>query len=122
MFLPKAVIPCLELVLGASLCFAQDQPKPKQDVHPAVLVYKVNPDYPDSWKRQGIQGVVHLRATITKEGTVRDVTVIDGVPPLVNSAETAFKQWRYKPTTVDGVPVDVQTTVAFTFALNPVKK
>lgn len=122
MFLPKAMIPCLELVLGASLCFAQDQPKPKQDVHPAVLVYKVNPDYPDSWKRQGIQGVVHLRATITKEGTVRDVTVIDGVPPLVKSAETAFKQWRYKPTTVDGVPVDVPTTVAFTFALNPVKK
>jgi TonB family protein len=122
MFLPRAVIPCLELVLGASLCFAQDQPKPKQDVHPAVLIYKVSPDYPDSWKRQGIQGVVHLRATITKEGTVRDVTVIDGVPPLVKSAETAFKQWRYKPTTVDGVPVDVQTTVAITFALNPVKK
>ena len=122
MFLSKAVIPCLELVLGASLCFAQDQPKPKQDVHPAVLIYKVNADYPDSWKRQGIQGVVHLRATITKEGTVRDVTVIDGVTPLVKAAETAFKRWRYKPTTVDGVPVDVQTTVAFTFALNPVKK
>lgn len=122
MFLPKAVIPCLELVLGASLCFAQDQPKPKQDVHPAVLVYKVNPDYPASWKRQGIQGVVHLRATITKEGTVRDIAVIDGVPPLVKSAETAFKQWRYRPTTVDGVPVDIQTTAAFTFALNPVKK
>jgi hypothetical protein len=51
-----------------------------------------------------------------------DVTVIDGVSPLVKAAETAFKQWRYKPTTVDGVPVDVQTTVAFTFALNPVKK
>lgn len=122
MFVPGAVIPCLVLALGASLCFAQDQPKPKQDVHPAVLTYRVNPDYPDSWKRQGIQGVVHLRATITKEGIVRDVTVVDGVPPLVKSAETAFKQWRYKPTTVDGVPVDVQTTVAFTFALNPVKK
>jgi len=122
MFLPKAVIACLELVLGASLCFAQDQLKPKEDVHPAVLIYKVNPDYPDSWKRQGIQGVVHLRATITKEGTVRNITVVDGVPLLVKSAETAFKQWRYKPTTADGVPVDVQTTVVFTFALNPVKK
>lgn len=122
MFLPTRLISCMKLVLGASLCFAQDQPKPKQDVHPAVLTYKVNADYPDSWKQQGIQGVVHLRATITKEGTVRDVTVVDGVPLLVKSAETAFKKWRYKPTTVDGVPVDVQTTVAFTFALNPVKK
>ncbi len=112
----------LGLLLALSPCFAQDQPKPKQAVHPAVLIYKVSPDYPDSWKREGIQGVVHLRATITKEGTVRDVTVIDGVPPLVKSAETALKQWRYKPTTVDGDPVDVQTTVAFTFALTPVKR
>jgi TonB family protein len=122
MFPPRAVIPCLELVLGASLCFAQDQPKPKQDVHPAVLINRVSPDYPDSWKRQGIQGTVHLSATINKDGTVRDVKVIDGIPLLVKSAETAMKQWRYKPTTVDGVPVDVQTTVAITFALNPVKK
>jgi TonB family protein len=61
--------------------------------------------------------VVHLRAIITKEGTVRDIKVVDGIPVLAKSAETAFKQWRYKPTTVDGVPVDVQTTVAITFAI-----
>jgi protein TonB len=119
---PPREIPWLGLLLAVTPCFAQDQPKPKQDVHPAVLIHKVSPDYPDSWKREGIQGVVHLRATITKEGTVRDVKVIDGVPPLVNSAETAFKQWRYKPTTVDGVPIDVQTTVAITFALTPAKR
>jgi TonB family protein len=116
MILPRELL-WLGLLLAVTSCFAQDQPKPKQDVHPAVLIYKVSPDYPDSWKRQGIQGTVHLRATITKEGTVRDVTVVDGVPPLTKSAENAFKQWRYKPTTVDGVPVDVQTTVAITFAI-----
>ncbi len=115
-------IPWLGLFLAVAPCFAQDQPKPKQDVHPAVLIYRVSPDYPDTWKRQGIQGTVHLRATITKEGTVRDVTVIDGVPPLTKSAENAFKQWRYKPTTVDGVPVDVQTAVAISFSLSPAKR
>jgi TonB family protein len=112
----------LLLLLAVTPCFAQDQPKPKQDVHPAVLIYKVSPDYPDSWKRQGIQGVVHLRATLTKEGTVRDVKVIDGIPLLAKSAETAVKQWRYKPTTVDGVPVDVQTDFAISFSLTPAKR
>jgi protein TonB len=115
-------IPWLGLFLAVAPCFAQDQPKPKQDVHPAVLIYRVSPDYPDTWKRQGIQGTVHLRATITKEGTVRDVTVVDGVPPLTKSAENAFKQWRYKPTTVDRVPVDVQTAVAISFSLSPAKR
>ncbi len=121
MILPKEPL-WLGLLLAVSPFFEQDQSKPKQEVHPAVLIYKVSPDYPDSWKRQGIQGVVHLRATITKEGTVRDVAVIDGVPPLVKSAETAFKQWRYKPTTVDGVPIDVQTAVAISFSLTPAKR
>ena len=116
MVLPRG-LPWLGLFLAVAPCFAQDQPKPKQDVHPAVLIYRVSPDYPDAWKRQGIQGVVHLRAIITKEGTVRDIKVVDGIPVLAKSAETAFKQWRYKPTTVDGVPVDVQTTVAITFAI-----
>ena len=121
MILPRELL-WLGLFLAVSSCFGQDQPKPKQDVHPAVLIYKVSPDYPDSWKRQGIQGTVHLRATITKEGTVRDVTVVDGVPPLTKSAENAFKQWRYKPTTVDRVPVDVQTAVAISFSLSPAKR
>jgi TonB family protein len=121
MILPRESL-WLGVLLAVTPYFAQDQPKPKQDVHPAVLIYKVSPDYPDSWKRQGIQGVVHLRATLTKEGTVRDVKVIDGIPLLAKSAETAFKQWRYKPTTVDGVPVDVQTDVAISFSLTPAKR
>jgi TonB family protein len=121
MILPREPL-WLGVLLAVTPYFAQDQPKPKQDVHPAVLIYKVSPDYPDSWQRQGIQGVVHLRATLTKEGTVRDVKVIDGIPLLAKSAETAFKQWRYKPTTVDGVPVDVQTDVAISFSLTPAKR
>jgi hypothetical protein len=66
MFLPRAVIPCLELALGASLCFGQDQPKAGKDVQPAKLIYRISPDYPDAWKRQGLQGTVHLQAVIAK--------------------------------------------------------
>jgi TonB family protein len=86
------------------------------------FIYRISPDYPDAWKRQGLQGTVHLQAVIAKDGSVQNVTVIDGDPLLAKSAANALKKWRYKPTMVNGEPVDVQTTIAIVFALNPVKK
>jgi hypothetical protein len=52
---------------------------------------------------------------------VQNVTVIDGDPLLAKSAEKALKKWRYKPTMENGEPVEVQTTIAIVFALNPVR-
>jgi len=107
------------LLLAASLCFAQDAPKAGQDVQPATLIHRVPPDYPDAWKREGIQGTVHLRAIIAKDGTVQDITLLDGDSRLAKSAEKAVKKWRYQPKTVNGEPVEVQTTIAVVFALRP---
>ena len=70
---------------------------------------------------EGSQGTVHLRAIITKDGSVQNITVIDGDARLAKSAEKAVKKWRYKPTMVNGEPVDVETTLAITFALNAVQ-
>jgi len=121
MILPRKGIPLLGLLLAASLCSAQDQPKTGKNVQPAVLIHRVKPDYPDAWKREGIQGTVHLHAIITKDGSVQNITVIDGDARLAKSAEKAVKKWRYKPTMVNGEPVDVETTLAITFALNAVQ-
>jgi periplasmic protein TonB len=85
----------------------------------AILVHRVNPDYPNSWKREGLQGTVHLHITIAKDGSVHDVKVVDGDSLLAKSAEKAVKQWRYKPALRDGQPVDVQATIAVAFALKP---
>jgi TonB family protein len=120
MLLPRICIATwLGLFLAAPLCLAQDQPKTGQDVQTAVLVHRVNPDYPSDWKREGLQGNVHLRATIAKDGSVKDITVVDGDARLLKSAEKALKQWRYKPATKNGEPVEVQTTVVIAFALKP---
>jgi TonB family protein len=108
-------------VLLASYCSGQDQPKAGQDVQPATLVHQVSPDYPGSWKKEGLQGTVHLRMTIAKDGSVRDVTVVDGDARLARSAEKALKQWRYKPAMKNGEPVEIQSTVAVTFGLKAVQ-
>jgi TonB family protein len=119
MILPRAGIAWLALLLAAPLCFAQEQSKAGQDLEPAALVHQVPPDYPDAWKREGLQGTVHLRATIAKDGTLQAVTVLDGDARLAKSAEKAVKKWRYKPKMLKGEPVEVQTTIAVVFALKP---
>jgi periplasmic protein TonB len=44
--------------------------------------------------------------------------VINGDPLLVSAAIDAVKQWRYKPTLLNGKPVEVDTVVTVTFRLN----
>jgi TonB family protein len=121
MILSCARVSWLGLLLAASVCFGQDQPKAEQDVQPAILIHRVKPDYPDSWKREGLQGTVHLHLTIAKDGSVRDIKLVDGDSRLTKSAEKAVKQWRYKPALRNGEPVEVQTTVAVAFALKAVQ-
>jgi len=43
--------------------------------------------------------------------------VISGHPLLVQAALDAVKQWRYKPTQLNGDPVEVDTTITVTFTM-----
>jgi protein TonB len=61
--------------------------------------------------------VVLLEAVISKEGSVESLRVISGHPLLTQAALDAVKQWRYRPTTLNGESVDVVTTVTVTFTL-----
>jgi TonB family protein len=69
------------------------------------------PVYPDEAKAQHVQAVVVLRARISKEGTVNDVQVVSGPPPLIVSAIDAVRQWKYKPYLLNGEPTEVDTTI-----------
>jgi len=59
-----------------------------------------------------------LNAIIGKDGTVQNLTVVKGHPLLVQAALDAVKQWRYKPTLLNGEPVEVQTTIDVNFTLS----
>src|SRR3989442_12614021 len=64
-----------------------------------------------------IQGVVRLQTVIAKDGTVQELQVLSGHPLLVPSAMEAVRQWRYKPTLLNGEPVEVITTIDVNFVL-----
>jgi protein TonB len=84
----------------------------------ANLVSQVKPSYPPLAKQARIQGVVVLEAEISKEGTIDNLKVITGHPLLIQAAIDAVKQWRYKPTLLNGEPVPVVTTITVNFAFS----
>jgi TonB family protein len=88
------------------------------NIQQSRLVLRVNPEYPPSARQAGIQGVVQLSVVIARDGTVSNISVRDGHPLLVPAAIGAVKQWRYRTTTLNGEPVEVQTTVDVNFTLS----
>jgi TonB family protein len=79
----------------------------------ANLIRKVEPIYPEA----RIEGTVRFTAIIGKDGRVMDLTLISGHPILLNSAMQAVKQWEYKPTLLNGQPVEVLTQIDVNFTL-----
>ena len=83
----------------------------------ASIITQTHPNYPPLARQARIQGTVVLHAIIDKEGKVAQLEVISGHPLLVQAAMEAVKQWRYKPTQLNGEPVEVDTTIQVTFTM-----
>ena len=87
------------------------------NVTAASIVTQTRPLYPALARQARIQGNVVLHAIIDKDGKVAQLEVISGHPLLVQAALDAVKQWRYKPTLLNGDPVEVDTTITVTFTM-----
>ncbi len=81
------------------------------------LIIFEEPAYPATAKTDRIEGVVVLDAVIGRDGAVKDLSARTGHPLLAQSALETVRWWRYRTTTVNGVPVEVQTDVEVTFTL-----
>jgi TonB family protein len=83
----------------------------------ALLLKKVEPDYPQAARETQVQGEVRLNIRINQEGNVTDAEFVSGPPPLVAAAIDAVKQWKYKPYP-SGNPTEVATEAAVEFKLD----
>jgi protein TonB len=97
---------------------AQQRIRQGGSVQAALLVNKVTPVYPPLARQTRISGTVRLHAIISKNGSIQSLEVISGHPLLVRAAMDAVQQWRYKPTLLNGEPVEVDTTIDVIFSLN----
>ena len=100
-------------------------PPPPAIHHPSVsrmmegnLIHRVQPDYPPPARQFRIQGLVVLRAMISRDGAIEDLQVLSGPPMLVKAAVEAVRQWRYRPYELNGEPVEVETEVKVNFVLS----
>ena len=85
------------------------------EVQQALLISQPKPVYPPLGLQIHLQGDVVLHAVIDKGGSVVELQVISGHPLLVKAAMDAVRQWRYKPTLLNGEPVEVDTTITVSF-------
>ena len=82
------------------------------------LQKRVQPVYPQDAKDARIQGKVVLEATIGTDGRVHELNVLEGPSPsLIASAMVSVSQWEYRPYLLNGVPVEVHTTVNVIYSL-----
>lgn len=88
------------------------------NVQQALLVNQVKPLYPPLARTVRVSGTVTLHAIISKDGTVQRLESMSGPPLLVQAALDAVRQWRYRPTLLNGEPVEVDTTIEVVFTLN----
>jgi TonB family protein len=87
-------------------------------VQAAKLINHVEPVYPASAEKQGIEGTVILRAVIGTSGQMLSLSPYnDADPDLIRAAMGAVRQWQYQPTLLNGVPVEVVTTITVVFRL-----
>jgi protein TonB len=81
------------------------------------LIHRVEPVYPKIALSAHVQGVVLLKAIISKTGDVTELDVVSGHVILVSAAMDAVKQWRYRPYLLNGEAVEVETNITVTFTL-----
>ena len=87
------------------------------DVQSAKLIKQVVPRYPGPALQVRVSGTVHLLGIIAKDGTIQRLQVLSGHPLLRQAALDAVSQWIYRPTILNGQPVEVEAPIDVIFTL-----
>lgn len=83
--------------------------KPPKTKIVKIVRPRVSPD------AKHIFGKVLLRVVVDKEGKPSSVKVLQGQPILAAAVLDAVKQWRWRPLVLNGVAVEMETTLTVQF-------
>ena len=79
----------------------------------ALLTDQPAIDYPAN--ARGQQGTVILQVLIGRDGTVQDAKFLQGSLAFARTAIDGVKLWKFKPYSMNGRPVSVQTNMTMAF-------
>jgi TonB family protein len=133
---PAGTADRLAVVLDADALAATDEapvdaPEPRAvegGVKEPKEVRRVKPAYPESLRRQRLEGASVLTARIDREGRIADLRVAEPAGTLATlgrdgtsldlEALRAVARWRYEPAFLDGQPVPVLLSVSISWAVS----
>jgi TonB family protein len=100
-----------------------DQQKPVRiqtdwQVQQASKITGNRPIYPAIASSTHVEGVVYLDCVISTDGSVVNIVYLSGPAMLIQTSIDAVRGWRFKPTLVDGIPVEVETIARIDFFLS----
>lgn len=100
-------LPCATTCANSTSAVAVSHPLPEFPVRDAV------------WSGTFVEGYVVFHYTITAEGKVSDISVLELVGPqaFLDSAEKVLKDWTYKPATLNGKAVATGRTLQMQFTV-----
>lgn len=82
------------------------------------LQSRIKLEYPTEAKNKGIEGKVVMKVLIGKNGTVKEIEILNSIPELDVAAIKAVEGLKFKPGKYKGKPVDVWVRFPLTFELN----
>jgi len=82
------------------------------------ILKRSEPEYTGEARVNGIRGRVVLEATFSCEGTITDISVVEGLPDGLTDASIAVtEKIKFRPALVDGKSVSVRLRVEYEFRL-----
>jgi TonB family protein len=90
------------------------------NVQPGGLILGPRPVYPPELKEQAVEGTVVIRTVVSREGKTLNPRVLNAGevdPKMAQAALDAVSKWRYKPSLLNGNPVEITTTINVEFRL-----
>ena len=80
-----------------------------------LLAQAVDPQYPAAARASAQRGSVVLQVLIGRDGAVQDVKFLQGSLVFARAAIDTVKQWRFKPYSMNGRAVSVQSVITLSF-------
>ncbi|GAB6905847.1 hypothetical protein JCM12296A_16820 [Desulfosarcina cetonica] len=86
---------------------------------PLTTLTRIPPVYPIQARRRGIEGWVKVTFIVDETGRVGSITILAAEPQGLfdSSVRRCVRGWRFKPGTVEGVPVKAQVETVIRFEL-----
>jgi TonB family protein len=81
---------------------------------------KIDPKYPPTLINEHVEGEVVLYAVIRRDGSVDSIQLVRGIDEQLDAnAMQALSQWKFRPATKQGIPIELEAIVHIPFHAPP---